>query len=124
LVAEIKRIALFKRIEIEGLLGTQAKCLCSQGLCSSLEGATITFTSQDSDGVMATGLTGSDGSHRLTSFGTQKSGSGVKAGSCRTSIVKREEPPASDDAASGETSGLTVTVENKGSNTFDFHLVD
>ena len=135
-----------------------------------LAGATITFVPKNSDGVMATGLTESDGSYRLTSFGAKKKNSGAKIGSYLVSIVKREDSPISEDAeavrkgettweeirrnqaseqnvakarqigsakplpppvslipskyTSGETSGLTATVENKSPNIHDFHLVD
>ena len=127
-----------------------------------LAGATITFVPVDQDGVMATGMTESDGSYRLTSFGAKKKGSGAKIGSYRVSVVKREESGLSGDAeavrkgetsweeirrqqasdqntalarqtgpakslpppvslipvkyASGETSGLTATIENKNPN--------
>ncbi|MCL2622484.1 MAG: carboxypeptidase-like regulatory domain-containing protein [Planctomycetaceae bacterium] len=137
-----------------------------------LAGATITFVPVDKDGVMATGLTETDGSYRLTSFGSKKKGSGARIGSYRVSIVKREEPAVSDDVqavqksettweeirrnqaseqntaqarqsqagpprslpppvsliplkyASGETSGLTATVEDKGLNIHNFQPVD
>lgn len=136
-----------------------------------LAGATITFIPQDAEGVMATGLTESDGSYRLTSFGSKTKGSGAKIGTYLVSIVKREEPPTtSQDAeavrkgettweeirknqaseenmakarqtgppkplpppvtliplkyASGETSGLSATVENKSPNILDFRLTD
>jgi hypothetical protein len=55
---------------------------------SPLEGANITFVPEDNNGPLATGVTGSDGSYRLTTYNT---GDGAVAGKYKVTIIRKVE---------------------------------